>query len=86
MNMNRPVYLAAPPEQITQRQMNFSGIPIHVGHSGEDLNGLIRLFINQIVQTFEVVGTAQRRPAALDFGPPGGPPTRSGGHWQQQPQ
>jgi len=46
MNMDRPIHFATAAKQITQRQMDFSGAPIHPRHPRKHLNGLIGLIVN----------------------------------------
>ena len=58
MKMDRSIDFAATPKQIAQGQMNLRGAPVHAGHAGKYFDSLIRLILDQIIQSLEIFAIA----------------------------
>ena len=78
--------LATAPKQIAERQMSLDSITVHLEHLDEGIDRLVRLFIQQMVETAEV--HRARLPDTLAFflarTPAGCQPTGSSRYGQQQ--
>ena len=56
MQADRPVHLATPTEQMPQRNLGFEGFLVQLRDMQEQLDRLVRLFVQQIVQAAEIRG------------------------------
>ena len=54
-----PVRLAAAAEQAAQGEVGLHRVRVHLRHADEDLDGLVRLLVEQEVQTLEVFGAGE---------------------------
>ena len=54
MDANGPVDLAAAPKQVAEREVGLDGFALDLEHLQEHLDGLVGLFVEQIVEAPDV--------------------------------
>lgn len=54
VHADRPLGLAAPAEQVAQREVQFDRLRIDLGHLQEGIDGLVRLLVEQEVESLEI--------------------------------
>jgi len=55
MDGDRPIDLAAAPEQAPERELDLGGIAVGLGHAGEDLRGVVETVVDEMVEADVVV-------------------------------
>src|SRR5262249_24399661 len=65
MHANRALDLAAPAEQMTEREVSLERLVVDLGHLDEQLERLVRLAAQHEVQAADVVGADSRRRVAV---------------------
>ena len=59
VDADRPIGLAAPPEQVAQREMQLDRLRVDLGDFEEGIDGLVRLLVEQEIQALKI-GAWQR--------------------------
>src|SRR3569833_1832816 len=79
--------LAALTEQITEREVYLHRVAVHLQHTHETFDGLVRLLVEEIIETREKVpGKRRRRGGAAAGVALGEQPAGAGRDRQQKPQ
>ena len=77
--------LAAPPHQVADHDVGLDRVGVQVDRVDEQVHGLVRLFVEQVVEALQVVPRDRLGGALLQVAPRR-PPAGEGGDRQQQPQ
>ncbi len=84
MNADGPVHLPPAAKEPPQGQLHLGRLAVHLRQLDEDVDGLVRLIVEQIVETAKIGGVGGPAPASALGAPRRGPPTRGGGQGQEQ--
>ena len=50
-----PVNFASPPEEAAQCELNFSRVPVGLGHAREDLGGVIESVVDEVIEANVII-------------------------------
>jgi hypothetical protein len=85
VNGNGPVDLAPAPEEAPERELDFGGVVIGLGHAREYLSGVVEAIVDEMVEAHVVI-TWQTHRARGTHAPPQKPGGSTDGHKGQREQ
>jgi hypothetical protein len=62
MDGDRPVNFTPAPEKTPEGKLDFGGITVSLGHPGEDLGGVVKTVVDQVIQADVVVARQSNSP------------------------
>ena len=84
MDADGPVHLAPPAEEPPQGQLHLRRLAVHFRQLDEDIDGLVRLIVEQVVEAAKIGGIGGPAAARALGAARRGPPARGGGEGQEQ--